>query len=200
MSHHNDETERSELIGETADVSEREIEMNDVDYESEDEMGSVGSLQAKVKKLRTELAEAKAKRDEYLDGWQRCKADGVNARKELLASADRAAQRAREGVVEDIIPVLDSFDMATMHESWDAVNDSWRSGIDQIRNQLLGVLTNHGVERYGKVGDMYDHALHEVVQEQDDVAGEPGEIVRILRYGYRGAEHIIRAAQVIVKK
>jgi molecular chaperone GrpE (heat shock protein) len=54
--------------------------------------------------------------------------------------------------------------------------------------------------RYTKVGDMSDHNLHEVVQEMEDVAGESGEIVRILRYGYKANEKILRPAQVIVKK
>lgn len=175
-------------------------EPDELDFEPEDELGSVGSLQVKMRKLREELKEAKAKRDEYLDGWQRCKADSINARKEALAMGDRTATRAKESIIEDIIPVLDSFDMAAGSTAWEVVDDQWRSGIDQIRNQLLGVLSSNGVERYGKVGEQFDHTLHEVVQEMQNVAGEPGEIVRILRYGYRSGDRVIRPAQVIVKK
>jgi len=175
-------------------------EADEIDFEPEDEMGSVGSLQAKMKKLRDELKEAREKRDEYLDGWQRCKADGVNARKEAAALGDRQAARAKEGVIEDIIPVLDSFDMAAGSEAWANVDESWRSGIDQIRNQLLDALSRHGVKRFGKVGEQYDHALHEAIQEMEDVAGESGEIVRILRYGYTVKDQVLRPAQVIVKK
>jgi molecular chaperone GrpE len=172
----------------------------EIDFEPEDEMGTLGAAQAKIKKLREELKEAKAKRDEYLDGWQRCKADSVNARKEAALANDRAHGRGKESVFEDIIPVLDSFDMATGSEAWESVDESWRSGMDQIRNQLLGVLSRHGIERFGKVGEMVDHARDEIVQEMDDVAGESGEIVRILRYGYANGDRVIRPAQVIVKK
>jgi molecular chaperone GrpE (heat shock protein) len=38
------------------------------------------------------------------------------------------------------------------------------------------------------------------VQEVDEMPGESGEIVRILRYGYKLGERVIRPAQVIVKK
>ncbi len=172
----------------------------DIDFEPEDELGTVGAAQAKIKKLREELKETKAKRDEYLAGWQREKADAVNARKEAALQNDRAHGRGKESVFEDIIPVLDSFDMAAGSEAWAAIDDSWRSGMDQIRNQLLGVLSRHGIERFGKVGEMVDHARDEIAQEMDHVAGESGEIVRILRYGYRRGERVIRAAQVIVKK
>lgn len=172
----------------------------DVDFTPEEEMGDMGAAQAKIKKLRTELKEAQAKRDEYLDGWQRCKAESVNIRKEAFASADRASTRAKESLIEDIIPVLDSFDMAATSEAWANIDQSWRSGMDQVRNQLLDVLSRNGVTRYGKVGEMSDHNLHEIVQEMEDAPGESGEIVRILRFGYKTSEKILRPAQAIVKK
>lgn len=171
----------------------------EINFEPEDEMGDIGAAQAKIQKLRDQLKDAQTKRDEYLDGWQRAKADAVNSRKDILASAERMSERAKESVVEDIIPVLDSFDIASVGEAWDAVNDSWKSGMDQIRNQLLGVLSRYGVERFGKVGEVLNHARHEVVQEVSDAAGESGEIVRILRYGYERGDRIIRPAQVIIK-
>lgn len=181
-------------------MTKREHHDEDVDFEPEDEMGSVASLSAKMKKLKDELAETKKERQEYLDGWQRAKADMANVRKDAATDALRAAARGKESLIEDILPALDSFDMAAMSESWSAIDESWRSGMEQVRNQLLNALTQHGVERFGKVGDMLDHALHEVVQEQDDAAGKSGEIVRILRFGYRAGERVIRPAHVIVKR
>ena len=177
-----------------------EADIEDVNFEPEEDLGDMGAAQTKIKKLRDQLKEAQQKRDEYLDGWQRSKADSINARKEAFAAADRQALRAKESVIEDIIPVLDSFDMAATSEAWESVDESWRSGIDQIRNQLLDVLARNGVTRYGKIGEMSDHNLHEIVQEMEDVAGTTGEIVRILRYGYKMGDSLLRPAQVIVKK
>lgn len=173
---------------------------DEINFEPEDEMGDIGAAQAKIKKLRDQLKEAQEKRDEYLDGWQRCKADSINARKEAAQLHDRAHGRGKETVLEEIIPVLDSFDMAAGGEAWISVDENWRNGIEFIRNQLLDVLSRHGIERYGKIGDQFDHLLHEAVQEVDEMPGESGEIVRILRYGYKLGERVIRPAQVIVKK
>jgi molecular chaperone GrpE len=175
-------------------------EHEDVDFEPEDEMGSVGALKAKIDKLKHELKETKEKRDEYLDGWQRAKADMANIRKEAAADALRAGARGKEALIEDILPALDAFDMAALSESWSAIDDSWRSGMEQVRNQLLNALSHHGIERFGKVGEKTDHALHEIMQEVDDVAGDPGTIVRILRYGYRAGDRVIRPAHVIAKR
>lgn len=172
----------------------------EIDFEPEDEMGESGAAKAKIAKLREQLKEAQQKRDEYLAGWQREKADAVNTKREAAAAHERHHARGKESIIEDIIPVLDSFDMAAGGEAWANVDESWRSGIDQIRNQLLGVLSRHGVERYGKIGDVYNHNEYEVVQEMDDVAGESGEVVRVLRSGYKMGDRVIRPAQVIVKR
>jgi molecular chaperone GrpE len=169
----------------------------EINFEPEDEMGDIGAAQAKLRKLRDELTEVRAKRDEYLDGWQRAKADAVNSRKELLVTAERMSERAKESVIEDIIPVLDSFDMATAGEAWSHVDQNWRSGMEQIRNQLLGALAAHGVERFGEVGEIVDHARHEIVQEAESTNGVHGDIVRVLRSGYARGERVIRPAQVI---
>jgi len=172
----------------------------EVNFEPEEELGDIGAARAKLKKLKDELAEVKAQRQEYLDGWQRCKADSVNARKEALQTGQRAGERAKEALIEDIMPALDGFDLAAGSPAWENIDAGWRSGIEQIRNQLLDVLSRHGVERFGKIGDDVDHALHETVEERDDVAGKSGTVVRILRYGYNMNGRVLRPAQVIAKK
>src|SRR3989344_1781658 len=137
----------------------KEDENEDVNFEPEEELGDLGAAQAKLKKL-----------------------------KDALAHADRAAARIKENLIEDIIPVLDGFDMAAGSSAWASVDEQWRSGIDRIRNQLLDILGRHGVERFGKVGEIFDHAVHEAVEERMDVAGGSGTIAKGLRYGYKMKE------------
>src|SRR3989344_2172351 len=172
---------------------------DEIDFEADEELGDVAGAQAKIKKLREQLKEAQQNGAEYLDGWQRCKADSINGRKEALADAARRAAREKLALIEDIIPVLDSFDMAAGSESWAEVSDGFRTGMEQVRNQLLDVLSHHGVDRFGKIGEQFDPRLHEAVQEVEDVAGAQHSIIKILRYGYRSENGILRPAQVFVK-
>ena len=171
----------------------------DVDIQPEEELGTLGAAQAKLKKLKDELAKAKAERQEFLDGWQRCKADSVNARKELLAQAERASARERDRLVDELIPALDSFDMAAASEQWVSVDDGFRTGMEHVRSLIVETFANHGVERFGKVGDQFDPALHEAAQEDKGAAGKEGEVIRVLRSGYRTGERVMRPAQVIIK-
>ncbi len=173
--------------------------VEDIDFEPEDELGDLGAANMKMRKLRDELEKTKKERQEYLDGWQRCKADSVNAKKEAETRGARSSEILREALVHDIIPALDSFDMAIGGEAWATVSDGWKSGMEMVHDQLLDALRRHGVERVGKVGEKIDHTAHEVLEERDDVAGESGTIVRVLRAGYRSGERVLRPAQVIVK-
>ncbi len=173
---------------------------DDVDFEPEDEMGDIGAAQAKIKKLRAELKDAQAKRDENLAGWQRAKADAINERKDALRDAERRVERAKDAFVEDLLPALDSFDMATGSESWDLVAQEWRTGMGHVQNQLIGVLENNGIKRFGKSGEPFDPARHEAVQEVEDGDGESHTVFKVLRSGYAAGDRVIRPAQVIIRK
>jgi len=172
----------------------------DLDFEPNDELGDMGAAQAKLKKLRAELKEAQAKRDEYLAGWQRAKADSVNAKNDAMRTAERNIERAKESFIEALLPALDSFDMATSSESWDNVAEEWKSGMGRIHNQLLDVLHKNNVKRFGKSGEKFNPAFHEAVQEVDDGDGESHTILKVLRHGYSMDDRVIRPAQVIVRK
>jgi molecular chaperone GrpE len=173
---------------------------SELDFEPEDELGAAGAAKVKLQKMREELEKVKAERQEYLDGWQRAKADAVNLKRETERQASRTAEMLREALVHDLIPALDSFDMAATSEQWATLDSGWRSGMDMVRDQLIGALRSHGIERYGKVGERFDHALHDAIEERDDVAGESGTIARVLRSGYKASDRVLRAAQVVVKK
>ena len=173
-------------------------ENEDIDFEPEDELGETGAVKAKMAKLRDELKEAKQKRDEYLDGWQRAKADMVNAKKEATEMHARAGSRGKEILVEELIPALDGFDMAMQGEAWNNVDKAWRSGIESIKAQIENVLKAHGVEVFGKEGELFDANLHEAIQEAE--GGEPHTIAKILRRGYRTKERVLRPAQVAIYK
>lgn len=168
---------------------------DDVDFEPAEELGSVAAAQAKLKKLKEELERVKTERQEYLDGWQRCKADSVNARKEALQAAERASSSGREQLLENIIPVVDSFDMAMGGETWSKVDATWRKGVESILNQLLGALQESGAAHFGVAGEPFDPQKHHALTELEG-DGKPNTVARVIRRGWRVGERIIRPAEV----
>lgn len=171
----------------------------DVDFSPDDDSGDVAAAISKIKKLKEELGPVKTERQEYLDGWQRCKADAVNAKKELALAHERHELRVREGFMEQLLPVLDSFDMATSSPSWESVDTQWRSGMEAVRNQLLQVVSSLGIERYGAAGEAYSPHLHDVVGELSEEGTQSQTILKVMRYGYKIGERVIRPAQVVIQ-
>src|SRR3989338_2289987 len=172
---------------------------DDVDFEPEEDLGDVGAAKARVKKLRDELEKVKKERQEDLDGWQRCKADAVNARREALQTAEKESAQARDILIHDIIPALDSFEMAVSSESWANLDKGWRTGMENVQNLLFDALAKSGVSRFGRVGETFDPAFHEIVDEEKEGAAAKHTITRVIRSGYRVGERVLRPAQVIVR-
>lgn len=172
----------------------------DVSFEPEEELADIGALQQKLKKLKLELANCKAERAQFLDGWQRCKADSINARRESFEQARREKERAKETIIEDIIPALDSFDMARQGEAWQKVDVSWRGGIERVQDLLIDALKRNGIERFGKAGDKYDDELHESLGEEEDAGADAGAVVRVVRHGYKTADRVLRPAHVTIAR
>ena len=172
---------------------------DDVLFEPDDDASDTIALAAKLKKVRTELKETQGKRDEYLTGWQRAKADAINSKNETMQVAQKVTERAIDDLVLELITVLDSFDIAAQSESWSAVSVEWRSGVSLIQTQLLDVLSRRGITRYGKVGDVIDHSRFEAVQEVNDGDMPPHSVTHIVRYGYAKGDRVLRAAQVVVR-
>lgn len=168
----------------------------DIDFEPEEELGSIASLKMKIARLRDELELAKKDRAEYLDGWQRCKAESVNSRREADENRLKALQIGREAFVLDLLPALDSFDMAMQGEAWLKVDASWRFGVESIRLQVEKVLKDNDIEPFGVPGDIFDPSLHEPIKESS--GGVSHTIEQVFRRGYRTKTRILRPAQVSV--
>lgn len=154
-----------------------------------------------IKRLREKLKECTAKKQEYLSGWQRAKADLVNSKKEFDRERERIKQRGKESVINDLLPALDSFAMAMADtDSWEAVDEEWRTGVEQIHSQLLTALEkNDVVQIKPDEGDDFDPQLHSSVDTESASSEEmDNTIARCEQTGYRLDDRVIRSAQVVV--
>ena len=88
---------------------------------------------AMIKKLREKLKKAESEKQEYLTGWQRDKAEFINARKRDQEDKQSFIKFANENLVSELIPVMESFDMAMGNkEAWETVDKNWRIGVEYI--------------------------------------------------------------------
>jgi len=127
---------------------------------------------------------------------QRVQADFENYRKRVLREQTAIVERATEGLVGQLLPVLDSFELA-LGILGDA-EEKVRKGVELVYAELLGVLERAGLERIETDGAPFDPNVHEAVLSEDG-DGDP-VVAETMRGGYRLKGKVLRPAMVKVAR
>ena len=128
---------------------------------------------------------------ELTQDLQRVQADFANYRKRALRDQQAAADRAKAGVVSQLLGVLDDLDRARKHGDLDS------GPLKSVADKLSSALTSFGLTAFGAEGEDFDPALHEAVQHEGD--GGPGSkpvLGTVMRQGYMLGEQVLRHAMV----
>jgi len=180
-------------------MKKHKVEDEDVIPEEDSDHARGGETKTEVEKLKEKLKECQAQKQEYLDSWQRAQAEFVNARKRDGETHKEILKHANESLILDIIPVLDSFDMAFGNkEAWEKVEKNWRIGVEYIYSQLVGVLQNNNITQLNPQQEMFNTEFHEAIEEVEGDKKDEGKVVEVLQKGYKLHERIIRTAKVKV--
>lgn len=194
--HKENSTGEVESVVEEKDINE---EQDDVSFEDVNEEGEVDA-RTTIKKLREKIKKLESEKQEYLDLSQRTRADYANFKKEVESNRALDRKFATKRFIEDLLPVLDAYDMAQANkEAWEKVDQNWRIGIEYIFGQFRSVLEKEGVTQFGKVGDTFDPKLHESIEIITvDEESKNDTIAKILQNGYKMHDSILRPARVHV--
>ena len=182
---------------EVLDTKEDAVYSDDLQYEDDEDLENPAGA---LKKLREKLKACEKEKKEYLDGWQRVRADFSNVKKEEETRRGEMIKFASEGLVEDMLPVLDSFSMAFSNkEAWEKVDANWRKGVEYIFAQMYSVLESRGLTEIGKIGEHVDPRLHVAIEEIPTTLPEQADtIAEVVQKGYRLHNKVIRPANVKV--
>ena len=129
-------------------------------------------------------------RDEFLDALRRVQAEFENYKKRMMRQQTEHLERASEGLVVKLLPVLDAVDLARSHGAGDDV--------EPIAGALLDVLGKEGLERIDPVGEKFDPTEHEAVQHEPGDGDEP-VVSGLMRAGWRWKGRVLRPAMVTVR-
>jgi molecular chaperone GrpE len=183
-----------------------------------DEEGAVGDVADVVEAVVVDddpLAVCQLQRDEYLDSLRRLQAEFENYKKRVAKQQVDQMARAAVSLVDKVLPVMDTLDLATEHLG-DAESADGRALL-AVSNQLRDVLAKEGLERIDPLGETFDPNAHEAVghlpaEEPSPVDGDrsdaeaagapaPGEpvVAQVMRAGYRWRGTVVRPAMVTVR-
>lgn len=172
---------------------------DEIFFEEDEENLKKSSFSKNDDKIKKDLKKCEQEKREYLDGWQRSQADMVNLKKDIEKQRSDFQKYAKSDLITQIIPVLDSFDMAFSNTQ--GVPENWLSGVKYIYDQFISILTDNGVKQFNPEGEKFDHNRHTSIEtkavdqkEKDDI------ILKVLQKGYELNGEVLREAKVVVGK
>jgi molecular chaperone GrpE len=177
--------ESGEPSGDEDPGNEREI------LEEKEEADGVASQTAE-----DPLARAQRERDEYLDLARRAQADFENYRKRAAREAAASGQRAKSGLVRELLPVVDNLERALA--SAQEGEQHLAEGVRLVHAALIAVLERNGVEQFDPRGDRFDPGEHEALSMREQDGAESGVVLDVVEKGYRANGSILRPARVVV--
>jgi len=142
------------------------------------------------------LALARRERDEYLDLARRAQADFENYRKRAAKEAALAGQRAKSGLVRELLPVVDNLERALASAGDD--EQHLAEGVRLVHSELIAVLERNGVEQFDPRGERFDPGEHEALSMRSEDGAESGTVLDVVEKGYRANGGILRPARVVV--
>ncbi len=148
--------------------------------------------------LRKELEEARTKEAEYLDGWQRARAELANARKRFEREREQTYSNAKADVLTRLLPTVDDFERAVETLPDNLSSLTWIEGVLLIRRKLQLLLEQDGVEAIAAIGQEFDPLLHQAITHEPSETVPQGQVIDELQKGYRMGDYVLRPSMVRV--
>lgn len=169
----------------------RESEEEQTNEKAESEISGVEDIAT----LRQSLAEAEAKAEANLAGWQRAQADFINYKRRTEQEREEIGQFAQASLILNLLPALDDLERALAAIPPRLTKTSWVDGIRLIWNKLQTTLKAQGLSEIEAVGEPFDPHLHEAVRQDK---GREGVVVAEVQKGYKFRDKILRPSKVVV--
>lgn len=164
----------------------------------EDETAEGSELAA----LEAELAAARQEVEQFKQLAQRKAADLENQRKRHLKERTDDQQYATEGVIKEMVSVLDDLHRAVEHLPAEATGvvevDNMVQGVRLVHRKFITTMERRGVTSVTSVGTLFDPQVHEALQQVPDPSVPEGTVVREFQRAYKLHDRLLRPAMVVV--
>jgi molecular chaperone GrpE len=183
------------------DKSEQENETNEVEIQGQPAPEDVEAFTAEdFSKLMDDLQEARSKADEYLDGWQRARAEFANYKKRVEREQAQIYQTTAGNILKRYLDVLDDLERALKNRPESGEGAAWAEGIELIYRKLQSILESEGVKPMEAKGHMFDPNLHEAISQEESDEYESGQIIDVVKQGYLLGDRVLRPALVRIAR
>lgn len=128
----------------------------------------------------------------------RALAEMDNFKKRVQKEQEEQIRYAIDKLLTDMLPILDSLDLAIQYGSNDEACKDILMGVSMTRKLFLDTLRQYGVTVVGELREPFNPELHEAIahEEHDDVP--EGHISKLHQKGYLLYDRLVRPAKVTV--
>jgi molecular chaperone GrpE len=184
-----EDAEAEALVGEVLLEEGAEETEEGLPVEGEDELAA----------LNAALAEAEARAEEYLDGWQRARAEFANYRRRQEQQRKQMQVNAKANVLVQLLPVMDDLKRALEAVPEEIEGNPWVSGVEQVQRKWQAALEREGLSALlVKAGESFDPNIHEALTHEPSTEVEAGKVIEVVQPGYEVDGAILRPALVRV--
>jgi molecular chaperone GrpE len=189
------------MVDKAAKAKEAETvdELNEVTPDKQELEGELEIIE-EVPDLDEQLTKMQAQAAEYLDGWQRSRAELANYKRRTEAQRTEMILSANSNLLTKLLPVLDDLQLALDNSpqedsgSW----DEWRDGVALVAHKFAVVLEEVGIVPIETEGEFFDPNVHEAISHEANPDFESGQVIAQVRQGYKLGSRVLRAAMVRV--
>ena len=161
-----------------------EIEQELEEAMVEEELNREDQLEAEVAELKNKLLRTAADLENYRKRSTRDKADAI--------------RYGNQRLLEDLLPVIDNFGMGMQASEQDSGSMIYM-GMSMVQKQLDDFLANQGVQVVDlQPGAKFDPKVHDAMAQEESDTFEEGQIIRVMRKGYKMGDRLVRPANVVV--
>ena len=190
MSDEKDINQQEEITEEVEKNPEDVIEQtaSDESIPSDEEISEYNDTASKIDEIESALEETK---DKYL----RLMAEYDNYRKRTAKEKTETYNNAVSDSVTEILPVIDTFEMALKTECSD---ESFKMGVEKIYNMFRKSLEKLGVTEIEALGKEFDPNLHNAIKQVEETDYAENYVCEVFQKGYRLGKKVIRHSMVAV--
>jgi molecular chaperone GrpE len=146
------------------------------------------------KEAASEDEPSKEEPENYLELAQRIQADFENYRKRAAREAAAAGERAKSGLVRELLPIVDNLERAL--KSAEEGEQHLAEGVRLVHSELIAVLERNGIQQFDPSGEKFDPTEHEALSMREE--GQAGLVLDVVEKGYRANGSVLRPARVVV--
>ena len=192
-----EDPEVEETSQQVQDAAEEETSSTD---DGSDTLKAEAEAEAEPLPIEERLEQLQKQADEYLDGWQRARAEFVNYKKRVERERSENRARIAAELLTRYLDALDDLDRTLVEMPEEIASSSWSQGLQMVYQKMQLILESEGVETIEALGEPFDPNFHEAIAFEESDQYDEGQVVAVVQKGYILGERVLRPAMVHVAK